>query len=75
MNLTPWKTYLAGGVIILHQALKYAGIDVPEAEMSELIDAALGVAAIVFRLMGHFKTKAAVQEALMTPVPDTSPKS
>jgi uncharacterized membrane protein YdjX (TVP38/TMEM64 family) len=69
-HLTAWKTYLAGGAIIVHQALKFAGIDVPSEELSELIDASLGVAAMIFRLMGHFKAKAAVEKALHTPVPE-----
>ena len=68
-QLTAWKTYLAGGAIIVHQLLKFAGIDVPSEEFSELIDASLGVAAMVFRLMGHFKAKEAVEKALYTPVP------
>jgi hypothetical protein len=67
--LTAWKTYLAGGAIILHQALKFAGIDVPSESFSELIDGALAVAAMIFRLMGHIQAQRAVQTALYTPVP------
>lgn len=71
-QLTAWKTYLAGGAIILHQALKFAGIDVPSESFSELIDASLGVAAMVFRLVGHIQAQRAVQVALNTPVPGAS---
>jgi uncharacterized membrane protein YdjX (TVP38/TMEM64 family) len=72
-NLTPWKTYLAAGAIIVHQGLKLAGIDVPQQEFSDLIDAGLGAAAIVFRIMGYVQAKAAVVQALYTPVPTVPP--
>lgn len=72
-QLTAWKTYLAAGAIIAHQGLKIAGIDVPSEELSELVDAGLAVAAMVFRLMGHFKAQEAVAVALNTPVPEPKP--
>lgn len=73
VNLVGWKTYLAAGAVIAHQGLKLAGIDVPEKEFSDLIDAFLSGAAIVFRIMAYFKAKAAVVEALYTPVPTAPP--
>lgn len=69
-QLTAWKTYLAGAAIIVHQALKLAGIDVPSELLSELVDGSLGVAAIVFRLIGHLQAQKAVQVALHTPPPE-----
>ena len=74
MDLTPWKTYATGALIVIHQLLKANGYDVPEADTSAFIDGLLAVAAIGFRIMGHLKAKAAVQEALMTPVPTDTPK-
>ena len=68
-KLTAWKTYLAGGAIIVHQGLMFLGIDVPNAMLSELIDASLAVAAIVFRLIGHIEAQKAVKVALDTPPP------
>lgn len=69
MDLTPWRTYLAAAAIIVHQGLKFFGIDFPEAELSELVDAALATAAIVFRLLGHLKAKEAVTVASYTGPP------
>jgi len=70
MDLTPWKTYAVGALIILHQVFKMLGYDIPEAETSALVDGLLGVAAIGFRLKGYFDAKKAVAVALNTPVPD-----
>jgi len=74
IDLTPWKTYATGSLIIVHQVLKAFGIDVPEAETSALVDGVLAVLTIVFRLTGYFDAKKAVQVALYTPVPTDEPK-
>lgn len=64
-----WKTYLMGVSVIIHQVLKLVGVDVPDELMSASIDGILGIAAIYFRWRGVVTAKAAVENALYTPVP------
>lgn len=68
------RTYLMGAGIIIHQALKYNGIDVGDSLISESIDALLGIGAIYFRWKAAIESKKKIEIALMTEPPKTEVK-
>lgn len=47
--LKGYRTYIAAGVVVLHQVAKLAGFDVPEESLSMFIDGLFGLLAIFFR--------------------------
>lgn len=62
------RTYLVGAFVIIHQLLKFAGVDVSDQMISETIDTILGIGVIFFRWKAAVKTKVDVEVALNTPV-------
>lgn len=69
MNLEGFRTYLMGFAIILHQVLKFAGLDISDEMMSESIDGLLALGAIFFRWKAAVSEKVKVDKALHTSVP------
>lgn len=49
------KTYLAASGIVLHQALKLSGVDLPGEDGSAIIDVVLAILAFVFRMIAKPK--------------------
>lgn len=43
------KTYTTAGIMIGHQALKAAGLDIPEQNISIVVDVVLAILTMVFR--------------------------
>ena len=64
-----YRTYLVGAGVILHQLLKFAGVDISDQMISEAIDAILGLGAIFFRWKAAVQARLDVKTALYTPVP------
>lgn len=44
-----YRTYIAAGLIVVHQILQVFGIDVPQENLSVTIDTVLAILAIFFR--------------------------
>jgi len=74
MNLEGFRTYLVSGGIVLHQVLKFAGIDIDNKLVSESIDGIMAIAAIGFRWLAAVKSKQDIKAALYTPVPSDGGK-
>lgn len=54
--LTGYRTYISIILLVLHQVMKIAGVDVPEENLSIAVDVVLAIAAGVFRLVAKPKT-------------------
>ena len=53
--LTGKRTYIAAGVVVIHQILKLVGYDIPQEELSSTLDVVGGIAAFVFRMLAKPK--------------------
>ena len=51
--LTGYRTYLAVILIIVHQGLKYLGLDIPDANISMAIDVFFAILAAIFRKLSN----------------------
>lgn len=48
-SLEGWRTYLMGIGIAVHQILKTFGVDIPDEQVSVIIDGILAIGAIYYR--------------------------
>lgn len=44
-----YRTYLSAGIVVVHQVLKAAGVDLPEENLSITVDVLASIAAMFFR--------------------------
>lgn len=57
MKIIGNRTYLMGIALMLHQILKVAGIDIPQENLSLLLDGILSVGVILFRALANKENK------------------